>query len=220
MAYLTASSVDCFSEFFHKTEKVQHGATFIIFGPWPDLYFGSAVTSHVACSNSPLPCPLLQHLWRGTSACAACSWPCQTRHFEMWICANPGTLLWNNSYKQRFTHYNAMTHMQRKEKGPRLSTVVYTQCDCHLGFNFALSLIVGYFDCLFLTGLLNCMQSALLFVLLHVFCTSRRMNLFLVYNSHSEHQADYTIQQVFTLRGTPDCSMVIVMTLLHTSSII
>lgn len=107
-----------------------------------------------------------------------------------------------------------------KGERPRLSTVVYTQCDCHLGFNFTLSLIVGYFDCLFLTGLLNCMQSALLFVLLHVFCTSQRMNLFLVYNSHSEHQADYTIQQVFTLRGTLDCSMVIVMTLLHTSSII
>lgn len=86
-----------------------------------------------------------------------------------------------------------MTHMQQKEKGPRLSTVVYTQCDCHLGFNFARSLIAGHFDCLFLTGLLNCMQSALLFVLLHVFRTSQRMNLFLLYNSHSEHQADYTI---------------------------
>lgn len=163
MEYLRASSVDCFREFFHKTQ-VQRDTTFITFGPRPDLYFGRPVTSHVACSSSPLPCPLLQHLQWGTSACAACSGLCPTRRFTNTnyvpiLRTSCGTTTTN-----RASHYNAMTHMQRKEKGLRLSSVVYTQCDCHPGFHFTLDLIWGYFDCLFLRSLLNCMPSVLLFV--------------------------------------------------------
>lgn len=109
----------------------------------------------------------------------------------------------------------------KKGERPRLSPVVYTKCDCHLWFNFALGLIVGYFDCLFLKSLLNCMQSVLLFVLLHVFCTTLRMILFLVYNSHSGHQVDFKYNPAsvhFTEES--NCSMVIDMTLLHTNSTI
>lgn len=72
-----------------------------------------------------------------------------------------------------------------------LLPVVYTNCDCHLGFNLLSVLLWNTWTCLFLKSLLNCMQSNLLFVFLHVFCTSLRMILFLVSISHSQHQADF-----------------------------
>lgn len=197
MEYLTAPSVYSvllfFSELFHINREVQHDATFMNFGPCLDLSLDMIVLGvlwhHVACSSSPLPCLLLQHIWCGTQACVACSGPCQRRHYEMWICANPRSLLWND-YQQRFTHYNAMTHMQRKEKGTRLSPVVNTKCDCHLGFKFALCLISLWKILSFFLKICSdaCSQSLSLFFL-HVLWASLGMILFLVYNSHSEHQA-------------------------------
>lgn len=145
--------------------KVQNCATFTTTGLRPDLsfdkFFGSPVTSRVACSHFPLPCPSLQRLCCGSSACAACSGPCRTRHFEMWICANPGSLLWNSP-----SPITMQWPICKEGKGPCLSPAVYTKCDRHPGFH------CGIF-CLFLKSLLNCMQSAFLFHLLHVFSTSR-----------------------------------------------
>lgn len=230
MEYLTAPSVYSgfffsFSELFHINREVQHGATFMNIGPCLhlslDMIFLGVLWHHVACSSSPLPCLLLQHIWCGTQACAACSGPCQRRHYEMWICANPRSLLWND-YQQRFTHYNATTHMQRKEKGARLSPVVNTKCDCHLGFKFALCLISSWNILSFFLKVCSdaCSQSLSLF-----FCTCSEHHwgwscfLFLTLILNTRHISD-TIQQAFTLLRTLDCSMDTDQTLFHTNSII
>lgn len=79
-------------------------------------------------------------------------------------------------------------YAKKRERPSPLVCRIYSVT--HLGFNFALSVIVEYFNCILLISLLNCMQSVLLFVLLHAFCTSLRMNPFRIYNFHSDHQAN------------------------------
>lgn len=182
---------------------------------WQGL--SSPVTSCVACSHSPLPCRLLQRLWCGTSACAACSGPCQTRHFEMWICANPGSLLWNNSYQQHFTHYNAMTHMQRKEKGARLSPVVDNNCDCHPGFNFALVLIAGSFVFFLIVCSVACSRP---FCLFFCTCSAHHWGWACLYFSFWTPGRFQIQSSKRSLLGALDCFKVLVMALLHTNSII
>lgn len=125
----------------------------------------------------------------------------------------------NNDYQQRFTHYNAMTHMQRKEIGRRLSPVVYTNCDCHLGFNFALGLIVGYFVFSLKVFSTACSRS---FCLFYCTCSAHHWGwpcFMFIITILNTRQISNTIQQAFTLPGTLDCSIV-TDTTLHTDSII
>ena len=135
---------------------------------------------------------------------------------------------------KRFTHYNAMTHMQRKKKETGPSPLA---CSTHhtwlssKGFNLALGLIVGYFDfvrffCCFFS--LKVCSAACSRFLLFVF-TARFLHiteddpvLSFILLTLDTRQISNAIQQMRSLLppGTLDCSALVDVTLPHTNSII
>lgn len=187
----------------------------------PDLsfVFGSAVTSCVACSSSPLPCPLLQHLRCGTlSMCGMLgALPDETFlkcEYVPILEASCGTTTTNSASPITMQ----WPICKEKEIGP--SPLACRTHHCHLGFHFALRLIVGYFDLSFPWKFvqLHAVGPSVLFFFGFFYCTCSAHHrgwsclsfIILILSTPGTFLMQSSRRSLY--RGTLDCSMVIHMT--------